>query len=112
MKRAARRRPGSGRRPRPDRGFCRRAAAAYPGYSANPFLASARFALSDLRLARAAEGVRILYGGSVTDVNAEQYFSQPDIDGALVGGASLKAVPFVGIARAAQEVRGAYGRPR
>ena len=59
-----------------------------------------------------AEGVRILYGGSVTDVNAEQYFSQPDIDGALVGGASLKAVPFVGIARAAQEVRGAYGRPR
>jgi len=59
-----------------------------------------------------AGGVRILYGGSVTDANAAQYFAQPDIDGALVGGASLKAGPFIGIARAAHEVRGATARSR
>lgn len=37
-----------------------------------------------------ARGVRILYGGSVTGANAAEFFGQPDIDGALVGGASLK----------------------
>lgn len=37
-----------------------------------------------------AQGVRILYGGSVTGANAAEFFGQPDIDGALVGGASLK----------------------
>jgi triosephosphate isomerase len=37
-----------------------------------------------------SQGVRILYGGSVTGANAVEFFGQPDIDGALVGGASLK----------------------
>jgi triosephosphate isomerase len=37
-----------------------------------------------------AQGVRVLYGGSVTGANAVEFFGQPDIDGALVGGASLK----------------------
>jgi triosephosphate isomerase len=37
-----------------------------------------------------AQGVRVLYGGSVTGANAAEFFGQPDIDGALVGGASLK----------------------
>jgi len=37
-----------------------------------------------------AQGVRILYGGSVTGSNAAEFFGQADIDGALVGGASLK----------------------
>ncbi len=37
-----------------------------------------------------AQGVRILYGGSVTGANAAEFFGQTDIDGALVGGASLK----------------------
>lgn len=45
--------------------------------------------------------VRILYGGSVNAQNAGDFFSMPDIDGALVGGASLKAADFIGIVQAA-----------
>jgi triosephosphate isomerase len=48
-----------------------------------------------------AQGVRVLYGGSVTAVNADEFFGQPEIDGALVGGASLKVDEFTAIARAA-----------
>ncbi len=51
--------------------------------------------------AAVAEGVRVLYGGSVTGKNAAEFFGRPDIDGALVGGASLKP-EFVEIVRAAQ----------
>lgn len=50
-----------------------------------------------------AEAVRVLYGGSVTAANAAEFFSQPHIDGALVGGASLKAAEFVKIVEAAAE---------
>ncbi|MFW6086609.1 MAG: triose-phosphate isomerase [Myxococcota bacterium] len=46
-----------------------------------------------------AAGVRVLYGGSVKPANAAELLSQPDIDGALVGGASLDADAFVSIAR-------------
>jgi triosephosphate isomerase len=49
-----------------------------------------------------AQGLRVLYGGSVKPDNAEAFFQQDEIDGALVGGASLKVDSFVGIARAAQ----------
>lgn len=49
----------------------------------------------------AAQSVRILYGGSVTGANAAELFAQPDIDGALVGGASLKTPDFVKIIQAA-----------
>ena len=49
----------------------------------------------------AAEAVRVQYGGSVKPANAAEYFAQPDIDGALVGGASLSAANFVPIVRAA-----------
>ena len=45
----------------------------------------------------AAEGIRILYGGSVTPDNAASLLAKPDIDGALVGGASLKADSFLKI---------------
>jgi triosephosphate isomerase len=48
-----------------------------------------------------AQVVRVLYGGSVTAVNAVEFFSQPEIDGALVGGASLKVDEFVAIVGAA-----------
>ncbi len=48
-----------------------------------------------------AQGIRILYGGSVKPDNAASYFQMSDIDGALVGGASLKAADFVQIVRAA-----------
>ena len=46
-------------------------------------------------------GFRILYGGSVKGSNAAEIFAVPDVDGALVGGASLKAVDFLPIVEAA-----------
>ena len=49
-----------------------------------------------------ADAIRIQYGGSVNAENAEALLSQPDIDGALVGGASLKAGDFLAICRAAR----------
>ncbi len=49
----------------------------------------------------AADRMRILYGGSVKPDNAAAIFSQPDIDGGLIGGAALKAAEFVAICRAA-----------
>jgi triosephosphate isomerase len=49
-----------------------------------------------------AEGMRLLYGGSVKPDNAAQLFAQADIDGGLIGGASLKAADFVAICRAAE----------
>ncbi|RKI63101.1 triose-phosphate isomerase [Corallococcus sp. AB049A] len=48
-----------------------------------------------------AERVRIQYGGSVKPDNAAELLGQPDVDGALVGGASLKAADFVAIVKAA-----------
>jgi triosephosphate isomerase len=57
--------------------------------------------LTELFGADAAQAIRILYGGSVTAANAAEFFSQPDIDGALVGGASLKVDEFISIAKAA-----------
>jgi len=48
-----------------------------------------------------ADQVIIQYGGSVNDANAAELFTQPDIDGALVGGASLKAPAFAVIVKAA-----------
>ncbi|MBX3002520.1 MAG: triose-phosphate isomerase [Anaerolineales bacterium] len=48
-----------------------------------------------------ADEVRVLYGGSVNAGNAGEYFAQPEVDGALVGGASLKAADFVAITQAA-----------
>ena len=47
-----------------------------------------------------AERVRILYGGSVKPENAKELMSQPDVDGVLVGGASLEAASFLAIAAA------------
>ena len=49
--------------------------------------------------ADAAAAVRIQYGGSVKAGNAAELMSQPDIDGALVGGASLKADSFLRIVK-------------
>ncbi len=44
-----------------------------------------------------AENVSILYGGSVKPTNAREIFSKEDVDGGLIGGASLKASDFTGI---------------
>ena len=49
-----------------------------------------------------ANEVRILYGGSVNSGNADDLFSQPDIDGGLIGGASLKLDDFTSIIHAAE----------
>ena len=53
-----------------------------------------------------ASQVRIVYGGSVKADNAKELLSQPNVDGALVGGASLKSDQFLGIIRAAAELAG------
>ena len=50
-----------------------------------------------------AEEIRILYGGSVKPANAAELMGQTDIDGVLVGGASLKAEGFIGIIKAAMK---------
>jgi len=52
------------------------------------------------RFGAAAEAIRILYGGSVKPSNAKELMAVADVDGALVGGASLKADDFLGIAAA------------
>ena len=62
-----------------------------------------RPALSELFGAQTADSIRILYGGSVTAANASEFFAYPDIDGALVGGASLKPDEFVAITKAARK---------
>jgi triosephosphate isomerase len=61
-----------------------------------------RAAIGGVLGADATEAVRIQYGGSVKPDNAVELLSQPHIDGALVGGASLKADSFAAIVRAAQ----------
>ena len=60
-----------------------------------------RPALAQLFGSAIAQNIRILYGGSVTAANAAEYFHQSDIDGALVGGASLKP-DFIKIVEAAR----------
>lgn len=57
--------------------------------------------LADLFGTQTAQSIRILYGGSVTAANASEFFGQPEIDGALVGGASLKVEEFAAITRLA-----------
>ena len=76
------------------------------GEAATPEAAQERCAyirtvVADRYGADAAEAVRIQYGGSVNAENAPSFFAQPDIDGALVGGASLDAEAFASICRAA-----------
>lgn len=52
------------------------------------------------RMGEAGQGVRLLYGGSVKPANAREIFGVSDVDGALVGGASLKAADFSAIIKA------------
>ncbi len=60
-----------------------------------------RGALADLYDEATAQAVRVQYGGSVNPKNAAEFFTQPEIDGALVGGASLMAAEFIAICKAA-----------
>jgi triosephosphate isomerase len=59
--------------------------------------------LRELRDDGFADGVRILYGGSVKPENAAEIMAQEDVDGALVGGASLEVESFMQLVEAAQE---------
>jgi triosephosphate isomerase len=60
-----------------------------------------RSALAELYGDNIAQKIRVLYGGSVNGENAKDFFVQSEIDGALVGGASLKATEFIQITNAA-----------
>lgn len=74
------------------------------GRTATPEQAQAVHALLRAQLHAAtprADQMRLLYGGSVKPDNAASLFAQPDIDGGLIGGASLKAADFLAICRAA-----------
>lgn len=62
--------------------------------------AAIRETVGDMLGRETAEAMRVLYGGSVTAENVDSLLSKPDIDGALVGGASLKADSFARIIRA------------
>ncbi len=81
------------------------------GHNATPEQAQAvhahiREVIASLYAAPVAERVRIQYGGSVKPDNAAELLRQPDIDGALVGGASLDPRSFAAIVHAAREAKG------
>lgn len=59
-----------------------------------------RKTLADKYGAEVADSISILYGGSVKPANAQEIFSKPDVDGGLIGGASLKAEDFFAIVNA------------
>jgi triosephosphate isomerase len=77
------------------------------GKQANETIGLIRSIISQKYNAEIANKIRILYGGSVTAANIAEFVSQPDIDGALVGGASLKAKEFIGIINITSTVRNA-----
>ncbi|MGE5550297.1 MAG: triose-phosphate isomerase [Bacteroidota bacterium] len=69
------------------------------GADANEVIRLIRATLAEMYGERAADAIRILYGGSVKPGNIKEYMSYQDIDGALVGGASLEAASFVPIVK-------------
>jgi triosephosphate isomerase len=82
------------------------------GLTATPDQAQAVHAALRAQLQAAtkhASAMPILYGGSVKPDNARTLFAQPDIDGGLIGGASLKAADFMAIAQAASEITLSHG---
>jgi triosephosphate isomerase len=67
------------------------------GEQANDTIAFIRRNIAEVYGEETAREMRILYGGSVNSANAAEFIQQPEIDGALVGGASLKANEFISI---------------
>ena len=63
---------------------------------------SVRGALAELYGEDVAQAIRVQYGGSVKPDNVEAYMAQPDVDGALVGGASLQADSFIALVKGAR----------
>lgn len=75
------------------------------GKQANATIGLVRRTVRDLYGAAVADALRIQYGGSVTAANIVEFVSQPEIDGGLVGGASLKAPEFVSIVEQTAKTR-------
>jgi triosephosphate isomerase len=75
------------------------------GKQANETINLVRSIISTKYSDNAASKMRILYGGSVTSNNIAEFVSQPDIDGALVGGASLKAGEFISIVKTTSSIK-------
>ena len=75
------------------------------GKQANDTIAMIRSILHNMWDSKSADTTRILYGGSVTGENIAEYIGEPDIDGALVGGASLKKDDFIAITRRTAELK-------
>lgn len=80
------------------------------GSQANAIIGMIRSTVADLYGADVAQTVRIQYGGSVKPDNMREFMSQPEIDGALVGGASLNVADFVALIRLAIEASRAKTR--
>lgn len=76
------------------------------GPTAQATCAMIRTVIRELYGDAVAEATRIQYGGSVKPENMAEYMSQPDIDGALVGGASLKSKDFTELVRQAAQAKG------
>jgi len=75
------------------------------GEQANEAIGFIRHNFAKLYSESSAQDLRILYGGSVTAANTTEFMQQSEIDGALVGGASLKADQFLSIVRQTLEIR-------
>lgn len=73
---------------------------------ANKVIADIRALITTLYDAATGEAIRIQYGGSVNPGNMASYMAQPDIDGGLVGGASLKVDDYVALVRHALQAKG------
>jgi triosephosphate isomerase len=80
------------------------------GKQANESIGFIRLTISQKYGNRVAQDLRILYGGSVTADNIAEFINQPEIDGALVGGASLKATEFLSVVKQASEIKGHLSR--
>lgn len=76
------------------------------GEQANETVGFIRRKIADVYSDEIARDVPILYGGSVSADNIAEFVKQPEIDGALVGGASLKATEFVSIVKQTSQIRG------
>jgi triosephosphate isomerase len=75
------------------------------GEQANDTISFIRSSIAERYGMDTANDMRILYGGSVTASNVAEFVEQPDIDGALVGGASLKPAEFLGIVQKTARVK-------
>jgi len=75
------------------------------GEQANETIGLIRRNIAKLYDRETAQNMRILYGGSVTAANTAEFINQPEIDGALVGGASLKTSEFLSIVKQTSEIK-------